>query len=95
MAITGARMETSDIKFYCESDIESLKSRCWFRRLTTFFKPKTSGLRQYLLNLISHDSHSYNRCSTEKTYYCKTDVFKFSFSGSQALNGIRLMGCIA
>ena len=58
-----------------------LKFRRWFRWLWTFFKVKTSGKPEYVLNLIPTDQHSYNTQSLDKieTYYCRIDTFKNSF----------------
>ena len=51
------------------------------RRLCTFFKIKTSGKPEYLLNLIPTGQNSCNTRSLDQTetYYCRTDAFKNSF----------------
>ena len=82
IAITGTIRGISHFKLYGELGLESLRFRCWFRRLTSFYKLITSGLPQYLIShLIPHDSHFYNTHSTGTitTYYGKTDVFKYSY----------------
>ena len=81
LAITGAIKSTSQCKIYNELGIESLKFRRWFRRLCVFFKIKTTKMPKYLYELIPTESHIYNTCNTENvgTYYCRTDLFKYSF----------------
>lgn len=81
IVITGTIRGTSQLKLYGKLVLNSLKFRRWFRRLTSFYKLITSGLPKYLINLIPHDSNSYNVCSTgtTRTYYCWTDVFKYSY----------------
>ena len=37
-----------------------LKFRCWFRKLCNFHKLKTSGLPEYLFDLIPQNNHLYN-----------------------------------
>ena len=64
LAITGAIKGTSQSKLYSELGFECLKFRCWFRKLCTFFKFKTSDLPEYLFDLIPH-----------KTIICTTLVF--------------------
>ena len=81
LAITGAIKRTSHTKLYKELELESLKFRGWSRRLCTFFKVKTSGKPEYLLNLIPTGQHSHNTRSLNQieTCYCRTDTFKNSF----------------
>ena len=57
--------------------LRSLKFRGWFRRLCTFFKVKTSGKQEYLLNLIPTGQHSYNtiRLDQIETYYYFQKIF--------------------
>ena len=52
LALTGAIKGTSQSKLYSELGFESPKFRCWFRKLCTFFKLKTSGLPEYLFDPI-------------------------------------------
>ena len=60
LALTGAIKGTSQSKLYSELGFESPKFRCWFRKLCTFFKLKTSGLPEYLFDLIPQNNHLYN-----------------------------------
>ena len=81
LAITGAIKETSQSQLSSELGFESLKFRRWFRKLCTFFKLKTSGLPEYLFDLIPQNNHLYNTRSLEDvtTFYSRTDAFKYSF----------------
>ena len=81
VAVTSTIKGTSQTKTYKELGLEYLKFRRWFRRLCTFYKVKTSGKPEYLLNLIPTGQHSYNIRSLDQieTYYCRTDTFKNSF----------------
>ena len=81
LAITGAIKGTSQLKIYNELGIESLKFRRWFRCLCVFFKIKTTKIPKYLYELILPESHIYNTRNSEnvETYYCRTDLFKYSF----------------
>ena len=77
---------------YSELGFESLKFRCWFRKLCTFFKLKTSGLPEYLFDLIPQNNHLYNTRSLEDvtTFYSRTDAFKYSFFPSTILEWNKL-----
>ena len=46
-----------------------------------FYKIKTTQIPKYLYELIPTDSHTYNTRNIEnvETYYCRTDLFKYSF----------------
>ena len=92
LAITGAIKETSQSKLYSELGFESLKFRRWFRKLCTFFKVKTSGLPEYLFDLIPQNNHLYNTRSLEDvtTFYSRTDAFKYSFFPSAILEWNKL-----
>ena len=81
LAITGAIRGTSKEKLYRELGIESLKSRRWFRRLCFFFKIQSTGLPQYLFDLIPQNNNIYNTRNTRKfgAFHCRTDFFKNSF----------------
>ena len=57
LANKGAIKGTSQSKLYGELGFESQKFRCWFRKLCTFFKLKTSGLPEYLFDLIPQNNH--------------------------------------
>ena len=77
---------------YGELGFESLKFRCWFRKLCTFFKLKTSGLPEYLFDLIPQNNHLYNTRFLEDvtTFYSRTDAFKYSFFPSTILEWNKL-----
>ena len=61
--------------------VESLKSGRWFRKLCTFFELKSSGLPEYLFDLIPQNNHLYNTRFLEDvtTFYSRTDVFDVFF----------------
>ena len=46
-----------NLRLYNELGFETLKFRCWSRKLCTFYKIKTSGVPQYLLDLIPETNH--------------------------------------
>ena len=81
LVITGAIKGRSQIKLYNELGLESLGFRRWFRILCLFFKIKKTGLPEYLLNMIPQSNHRHNTQSSEgaTTFYCRKDVFKYSF----------------
>ena len=81
MAITGAIKGTSQLKIYNKLGFESLKFRKWFRQLCVFYKIKTNQIPKYLYELLPTESHTYNARNIEnvENYYCRTDVFKYSF----------------
>ena len=58
-----------------------LKFRCWFRKLCNFHMLKTSGLPEYLFDLIPQNNHLYNNRFLEdvRTFYSKTNPFIYSF----------------
>ena len=91
LASTGAIKGTSQSKLYCELGFESLKL-CWVRKLYTFFKVKTSGLRRNLFDLIPQSNHLYNTSFLEDvtTFYSRTDAFKYSFFPSAILEWNKL-----
>ena len=49
--------------------------------MCTFYKIKTTGVPQYLSDLIPQTNHLYNTCVAEDvtTFYSRTDAFKHSF----------------
>ena len=61
-------------------------------KLCTFFKLKTSGLPEYLFDLIPQNNHLYNTRSLEDvtTFYSRTDAFKYSFFPSTILEWNKL-----
>ena len=77
---------------YSELGFESLKFRRWFRKLCTFFKLKTSGLPEYLFDLIPQNNHLCNTHFLEDvtTFYSRTDAFKYSFFPSTILEWNKL-----
>ena len=81
LVISGAIKGTSQIKLYNEWDWESFEFRRWFRKLSLFFMIKKTGLPEYLFNMISQSNQRYNTRSSEDftTFYCRTDVFKYSY----------------
>ena len=70
------------LKIYNELGTESLKFRRWFRQLCVFYKIKTTQIPKYLHELLPTKSYTYNTRNKEnvETYYCRTDLFKESFS---------------
>ena len=81
LAITDAIRGTPWEKLYAQLGLESLKFRQWFRKLTCFYKIQSTGLTNYLLQLIPTNNHSYilRKPLNIPHYYCRTDVFKNSF----------------
>ena len=81
LAITGAIKGTSQQKIYNELGFESLRFRRWFRRLCVFYKIKATQLPSYLYDLIPKSNHNYNTRNIDHIdpYFCRTDVFKYSF----------------
>ena len=51
LAITGAIKGTSQSKLYNELGLESIEFRCWFQKLCTFYKIKTTGVPESLFDL--------------------------------------------
>ena len=81
LAITGVVKGISQLKIFNELCIESLKFRRWFRQLCVFYKIKTTQIPKYVYEPLPTESHNYNTCNIEnfETYYCRTDLFKYSF----------------
>ena len=80
LAITGAIHGTSQTKLYKELGVESMKLRQWFRRLCYFFKIQSSGLPQYLNDLIPKPSLRYStRFSPLPNFKVRTELFRNSF----------------
>ena len=81
LVITVAINGTFQLKIYNELGIESLKFKRWFMRLCVFYKVKTIQIPKYLYELFPTESHTYNTRNKEnvETYYCRTDLFKYSF----------------
>ena len=67
-------------KLYNELGIELMKLRQRFRRLCYFFKIKSSGLPQYLNDLIPKPSLRYTtRFSPLPNFKVRTELFRNSF----------------
>ena len=80
LAITGAIHETSQTKLYNELGTESMKLRQWSRHLCYFFKIQSSGLPQYLKDLIPKPSLRYStHFSPLPNFKIRTELFKNSF----------------
>ena len=79
LANTGAINRTYQERLYNELGLESLKFRLWFRKLRTFYKIKTTGVPQYLSDLIPQTNHLYNICGAADVtiFYSRTDTFKY------------------
>ena len=81
LAIAGAIRGRSWEKLYAQLSLQSFKFRRWFRKLAYFYKIQSTGLRKYLLQLISTNNQY---CILRKPlniphYYCRADTFKNSF----------------
>ena len=81
MAITGTIKGTSQLKINHELGFESLKFRRWFRQSCVFYKIIFNIIPKYLHELLPTESHTCNTRNIEnvETYYCRTDLFKYSF----------------
>ena len=92
LAITGIIKRKCQSKLYSELGFESLKFRRGFRKFCTFLKLKTSGLPEYLFDLIPKNNHLYNTRFLEDftTFYSRTDVLKYSFFPSTMLEWKKL-----
>ena len=65
---------------YNELGFESVKFRGWFRKSCTFYKTKTTGIPEYLFDLIPETIHIYNTCPSDVTaFYCRAEVYNYSF----------------
>ena len=60
LPITGAIQGTSPDKIYLELELESLKSRRWYKHLSCMFKITNNKVPNYLLNLIPKSQQTYN-----------------------------------
>ena len=77
LAITGGIHGTSQTKLYNQLGIESMKLRQWFRRLCYFFKIQSSGLPQYLNDLIPKPSLHYTKpFSPLPNFKVRTECFR-------------------
>ena len=84
IAITGAIQGTSRERLYRELGLESLNDRCWFRKLTFFYKTIKGLPAPYLTKYVNLRSTSnYQTRSANKNklqeFSCRTKNFKHSF----------------
>ena len=80
VAINGAIHGTSQTKLYKELGVESMKLGQQFRRLCYFFKTQSSGLPQYLNDIIPKPSLRYKtRFSPLSNFKVRTELFRNSF----------------
>ena len=78
--ITGAIQGTSRNKIYEELEIESLRARRWYRRLSCMFKIMKKEAPSYLIKLIPKCNQTIiTRNSQIPIFYCQTDCFKYFF----------------
>ena len=79
LAITGAIQGSSRRKLYQKLELESLKSRRWYRRLCCMYKIIIKK-PHYLTNFIPKSHQSFRtRTNSIPTFYCQTDCYKNSF----------------
>ena len=62
---------------YIKIGFESLKFGCWFRKCT-FYKIKTTGVPEYLFDLIL-ETIKYTCSSKNVNFYSGTDSYRYSF----------------
>ena len=84
VAITGAIQGTSRECLYRELGLESLGDRCWFRKLTFFYKMVKGLPPRYLTKYVNlRSSSNYQTRSANKNnlqeFSCGTESFKHSF----------------
>ena len=80
LAITGAIQGSSREKINQELELESLKSRRWYKRLSCMYKIMNEETPLYLKNLIPQRHKSVRTRGTPiPTFHCRTDCFKNSF----------------
>ena len=84
IAITGAIQGTSRERLYRELGLEYLSDRCWFRKLTFFYKIVKGLSPPYLTKYANLRSTSdYQTRSANKNnlqeFSCRTNSFKYSF----------------
>ena len=84
VAITGAIQGTSRERLYRELLLESLSDRCWFQKLTFFYKIVKDLSPRYLTKYVNLRSTSnYQTRSANKSnlqeFSCRTGSFKHSF----------------
>ena len=80
LAIAGAIQGTSREKIYQELELESLKCRRWYKRLSCVFRIMNKA-SNYLLNLIPKNQQIITTRDNHKpNYQCRTNCFKYFFS---------------
>ena len=80
LAITSAIQGTFRDKIYQELELESLKSRRWYKRLVCMFKLMNEKAPNYLINLIpKYEPTIRIRNNSISSYKCRTNRFKYSF----------------
>ena len=91
LVVTDAIQETSRSMLYSKIDLESLKFRCWFRKLCIVYKIKETCVPGYLFDHILQTDHLYNTRSSEddRTFYRRTDVSKYFFFIYNGISSIR------
>ena len=91
-AITGAIRGTSREKLYEELGLESLQLRCWFRKLSLFYKLFISKHPNYLFKLIPLRNSNYVTRNNHNIPLLKTryNFFKNSFFPSTIIEWNKL-----
>ena len=85
-SLTGATRGTSKEKIYEELDFESLQYRCWYKKLSYFYKFCKNEFPHYLFNLFPVRSSGYSARSMKNIPFFETRCnFLKSFSLSQPL----------
>ena len=80
LAIAGVIQSTSREKIYQELELESLKCRRWYKRLSCVFRIMNKA-SNYLLNLIPKNQQIITTRDNHKpNYQCRTNCFKYFFS---------------
>ena len=92
LAITGAIRGTSREKLYEELGLESLQLRCWFRKLSFFYKLFISKHPNYLFKLIPLRNSNYVTRNNHNIPLLKTrhNFFKNSFFPSTIIEWNKL-----
>ena len=82
LVITGAIRGSSTEKIYEELGLESLKSRCWYRKMGFLYKVFKSESLSYLFNTIPNSNnrkHQTRNSDKIPTFFAKHDYFMNSF----------------
>ena len=78
--MTGAIQGTSREKIYQELGLELLKSRRWYKRVSSMFKVMKEEAPNYLINLFPKcERNTRTRKNSIPTFNCRTNCFKYSF----------------